>query len=44
MMAEFGVNYWVVLTKPDRSTRVHLVKELLPYSFTTEDLRAGQSD
>lgn len=43
VMAEFGVDYWVILTKPDKTTCVHRVSDLLPHSFTTDDLRAGQS-
>ncbi|XP_064385246.1 cytidine deaminase-like [Halichondria panicea] len=43
VMAEFGVDYWVVLTKPDKTTDIHRVRDLLPHTFTTDDLRAGQS-
>ena len=43
MMVEFGLDFWVIMTKSDGSYKQLRVRDLVPYSFTVEELRAGQS-
>ena len=43
MMVEFGLDFWVIMTKPDGSYEQRRVRDLVPFSFTAEELKAGQS-
>ena len=42
-MVEFGLDVWVIMTKPDGTFKQALVRDLVPFSFTAECLRTGQS-
>ena len=44
MMVEFGLDFWIIMTKPDGSYKQLRVRDLVPLSFTAEDLKAGQSN
>ena len=44
MMVEFGLDFWVIMTKPDGSYKQLRVRDLVPLSFTAEELKAGQSN
>jgi len=41
-MVEFGLDFWVIMTKLDGTFKQILVRDLVPHSFTAEELRAGQ--
>ncbi len=42
MISEFGSDIVVIQCKPDSSYTMKSIRELLPDSFTVEDLREGQ--
>jgi len=42
IMVEFGLDFWVIMTKLDGTFKQILVRDLVPHSFTAEELRAGQ--
>ena len=43
MMVEFGLDYWVIMSKADGTYKQMLVRDLVPFSFTAEELRTGQT-
>jgi len=42
MMVEFGLDFWVIMSKADGSYKHLRVRDLVPFSFTDKELRSGQ--